>query len=305
MFKYVGKQVLIGIVTLFLLSIVVFFLPRVMGDPTVLLLPNDATQEQRDALRHDLGLDRPITTQYAIFIKNAVTGDLGKSVYIRSPVTELIRQRFPNTLKLALATVLIFIPLGILLGVLAAVKKNKFPDIMSNIVAVLGQSLPQFWIGIMLILLFSVRLRLLPTSGMGSPKYYVLPVITMGWVLLSGVARLTRSSMLEVLGSDYIRFLRARGISERSVVLKHALRNSAIPVVTMAAVMFGFALTGSVVVESVFAWPGLGLLAYQSVVRADFPLITGVVLFYGVIFISINLAADVLYSFLDPRIRLS
>jgi peptide/nickel transport system permease protein len=303
--RFVVKRILAGLVTVVALSVVVFFLPRAMGDPVNILVPTDATQETRDELKAHLGLDEPLIVQYGIFVKNALKGDLGKSVFLKQPVTDLIRERFPNTLKLALATSVIFIPLGIMLGVMCAIKRNRFPDILGRFIAVLGQSMPDFWVGIMLVMVFSVTLKLLPTSGMGGPDHYVMPTITMGWVLLSGIARLSRSSMLEVLGSDYIRFLRARGFSELSVVAKHALRNAAIPVVTMSAIMFAYSLTGSVIVESVFAWPGLGRLAWESVVRADFPLIVGIALFYGVIFIAVNLLADLLYSRLDPRVALS
>ncbi|MBM3131845.1 MAG: ABC transporter permease [Chloroflexi bacterium] len=303
MARYYSKRLGIVLITLFLLSIVVFVLPRVAGDPVYLLLPSDASEEDRQELREELGLTKSLPEQYWIFLKGAVQGDFGESVYIRQPVTELIADRFPATLKLAAATFVFALPLGILLGILAAIRKNRWPDLLARSVAVAGQSLPNFWIGIMLILLFSVTWELLPTSGIGGPDHYVLPVITLGWVGLAGVTRLTRSSMLEVLGSDYITFLRASGIPEKSVVLKHALRNAAIPVVTMAAIMFGYLLTGSIVVESVFAWPGMGRLAYESVARADFPLIQGIVLFYGVIFISLNLLADLFYSWIDPRIR--
>jgi len=228
-------------------------------------------------------------------------GDFGESVYLKEPVTDLIIDRFPATLKLASVTFVCVIPIGILLGVLAAIRKNRYPDVLARSIAILGQSLPNFWVGIMLMLLLSVTWDLLPTSGMGGADTYVMPVITLGWVSLAAVTRLTRASMLEVLGTDYITFLRARGASEKSVILKHALRNAAIPVVTMAAIMFGYLLTGSIVVESVFAWPGMGRLAYESVARADFPLIQAIVLFYGVIFISVNLLADAFYSWLDPR----
>ncbi len=304
MVRYLLKRISIILVTLWLLSIVVFILPRIAGDPVYLLLPSEATEADREELREELGLNKSIPEQYLIFMKDVVAhGDFGESVYLKEPVTDLIVDRFPATLKLASATFAFVMPVGILLGVLAAIRKNRYPDVLARSVAVLGQSLPGFWVGIMLILLLSVTWDLLPTSGMGGPDTYVMPVITLGWVSLAAVTRLTRSSMLEVLGTDYIMFLRARGASEKSVILKHALRNAAIPVVTMAAMMFGYLLTGSIVVESVFAWPGMGRLAYESVARADFPLIQAIVLFYGFIFISVNLLADVLYSWLDPRIR--
>lgn len=304
MARYIFKRIGIVLVTLWLLSIVVFVLPRIAGDPVYLLLPSDATEADREELREELGLNKSLPEQYWIFMKDVVAhGDFGESVYLKEPVTDLIMDRFPATLKLASVTFVFVMPIGILLGVLAAIRKNRYPDVMARSIAVLGQSLPNFWVGIMLILLLSVTWDWLPTSGMGGPNTYIMPVITLGWVSLAGVTRLTRSSMLEVLGTDYITFLRARGVPEKSVILKHALRNASIPVVTMAAMMFGYLLTGSIVVEVVFAWPGMGRLAYESVFRADFPLIQAIVLFYGLIFISVNLLADTFYSWLDPRIR--
>lgn len=301
--RYIATRIMASVLTLAALSMLAFVLPRLGGDPVVLLLPADATEIDRQALTEELGLDKPVLTQYWIFVKNAARGDFGESVFIRLPVTQLIMERFPNTLKLAGVTALFVIPTGVLLGVLCAARRNKFADWLGRSTAILGQSLPAFWLGIMLIILLSVELGLLPTSGMGGPKTYVMPVITLGFVSLAGLIRLTRSSTLEVLGSDYVAFLRATGITERSIVLKHALRNASISIVTMAAVMFGFMLTGSIVIECVFAWPGMGRLAYESVLRADFPLIEGIVLFYGFIFISMNLLADILYAWLDPRIR--
>ncbi|MFC1999496.1 ABC transporter permease [Chloroflexota bacterium] len=302
--RYVIKRILQGIVTLIVLSVVVFLMPRMSGDPAYLIAGPDATEEQREEIRRKLSLDRPLPVQYYLFITRAVRGDFGESYYRQGQtVTSIIWERFPATLKLALATACVAIPLGILLGVLCAIRRNKFLDTLGKSIAVLGQSLPGFWVGITLILLFSVTLGLLPAAGMDSPKNYIMPVITLGWVGLAGVTRLTRSSMLEVLGSDFITFIRTRGIPEKSVVLKHALRNAAIPIITTAAIMIGFMLTGSIVVETVFAWPGIGRLAYNSVLMADFAMIQAIVLFYGIIFISANLLADILYAWVDPRIR--
>jgi peptide/nickel transport system permease protein len=300
---YILKKLGIILITLWLLSFIVFILPRMAGDPVYLLLSNDATQAEREALRTELGLDRSWAEQYGVFFTKALHGDFGESVFLKQPVTSLIASRFPATVKLAAATLVIIIPLGILLGTLAAIRRNKLTDFLIRALAIVGQSLPNFWVGIMAILLFSVTLKWLPTSGMSGPASYIMPVLTLGWVSLASIIRLTRSSMIEVMGSDYISFLRARGIPERSIVLKHALKNTAIPLITMAALIFGYLLTGSIIVETVFAWPGMGRLAYESISRVDFPLIQAVVLFYGLLFVSINLLSDVAYTWIDPRIK--
>jgi peptide/nickel transport system permease protein len=301
--RYIISRVLQGILTLVALSLVVFMAARATGDPVLLLVGPDAPEEQREAIREELGLNKPLITQYLIFAKNAIKGDLGTAIRGGEPVSRMIMDRFPATVKLALATSVFAVFLGLILGILCAIKKNKAVDWLGRIIAVLGQSLPSFWVGIMLMLLFSVAWGILPVAGIGGPTHYILPVLAGGGFLLAGIARLTRSSMLEVLGSDYITFARARGTSESLIVLKHALRNAAIPVVTFAVVLMAFMLTGSIVIETVFAWPGVGRLAYQSITSRDFPVIQGIVLLYGAIFVFANLLADILYVWLDPRIR--
>lgn len=301
--RYIIIRVLQGVLTLVALSVIVFVLPRATGDPVLILAGWDSTEEQREVVREELGLDKGLPTQYWIFAKGVLRGDLGESFLRDRPVTEIIMDRLPATIKLALPAGFFAILIGVGIGILCAVKRNKASDVIGRITAMLGQSLPSFWVGIVLILLFSVMWQLFPAAGMGGPSHYVLPVVTLSWFLTAGIMRLTRSSMLEVLGSEYVAFARARGISETSVLLKHALRNAAIPIVTFSAVLMGFMLTGSVVVETVFAWPGLGRAAYESIVARDFPVIQGIVLFYGTIFIFFNLVADILYAWLDPRIR--
>ncbi|MFC2000237.1 ABC transporter permease [Chloroflexota bacterium] len=301
--RYIIIRLLLGILTLVLLSIVVFAMSRATGDPLLVLLGTQATEEERESARHELGLDKPLPNQYFIWARDVLQGDLGKSIRSKRPVTELIRERFPETVKLAVATVIFTIPLGLVLGVLCAIKRNKLIDMIGRFIAVLGQSLPGFWVGIMLMLLFAVTWNVLPASGTGGPSHFVLPVITMGLAFLAGILRLTRSSMLEVLGSDYITFARAQGTPEKLVILKHALRNAAIPVITLSTVLFAYLLTGSIITETVFAWPGLGRLAYDAIFSRDFPVIQGIVLLYGAIFVTLNLLADLLYAWSDPRIR--
>ena len=301
--RYILGRVLLGVLTLFVLSVVIFALSRETGDPLLYVVGTEATPEQREQARQDLGLDKPLPTQYLIWAGNAVQGDFGKALVGRRPAADVVMERFPATVKLAVAAMLFAIPLGLMLGVLSAVYKDRLVDAVGRTVAILGQSLPSFWIGIMLMLVFSVKLGLLPAAGMGGPKYFILPTVTVGMFLIAAITRLTRSSMVEVLANDYIRTARAKGLPERLVIARHALRNAAIPVLTLSAIMFAYALTGSVVAETVFAWPGVGRLAFQSVTARDFPVVQVVVLLYGAIFIAINLLTDILYSWIDPRIR--
>lgn len=303
MLRYIFFRILQGLATLIGLSIIVFLLSRAAGDPVLLLVGPDVPVEEMEAVRHELGLDRPLIAQYFTYVGDMVTGDLGRSIFTHLPVSELILERFPATLKLTFATVIFALPVGILIGVFCALKRNRLGDIMGRTIAVIAQSMPSFWVGIMLVLVFSVRWEVFPAAGMDGPISYFLPVLAMGGFLVAGVARLTRSSMLEVLGAEFIAFARARGTPEASVVFRHALRNAAIPVLTLAAVLTGYLLMGSVVTEVVFAWPGLGRLAYQAIASRDFPIVQSVVLFYGGIFILINLFVDILYGWLDPRIR--
>lgn len=301
--RYILLRVLQGIVTLLALSVVVFLLSRTAGDPVLLLVGTEVSAEEMEEVREDLGLNRPLVVQYWDYLTDIVQGDFGEAITARQPVSELIWDRFPATLRLAAVTMAFAFPVGVVLGVLCAVRRNKPTDLIGRTAAVIAQSLPSFWVGIVLILLFSVTWELLPASGTGGPDHYVLPVISLGGFILAGITRLTRSSMLEVLGSEYIVFARARGTPELQIVFKQALRNAAIPVVTFAAVLFGFLLMGSIVIETVFSWPGLGRLAYQSIGSRDFPVIQAIVLLYGAMFVFLNLAADILYAWLDPRIR--
>lgn len=301
--RYILIRILQGLVTLVALSMVIFIVPRATGDPSYIMVTGNPTEQDIADYRQKAGLDRSLIVQYGIFMGDLLTGDLGESLVRTRPVRETIMARFPATLKLAVPTFVFAFTIGLILGIFCAIKRNRLPDLIGRTVAILGQSLPGFWVGIMLILIFSVRLDLLPTGGMGGPSHYVLPVMTMGFYMLSSVTRLTRSSMLEVLRSDYVAFARARGTPESIVLLKHALRNAAIPIVTMATIIFAYSLTGSVVTELVFAWPGVGRLAYEAILMRDYPVIQGIVLIFGVIFIAANLLADILYAWIDPRIR--
>lgn len=304
--RYIVRRLLQGLVTLFLVSIIVFILGRLTGDPVALLLSEFSTFEDQERLTRQLGLDKPLPEQYAIFLWNAVRGDLGRSIRgDRAPALELILERLPATVQLASISVLLSFLIGLLLGVLAATKRGSLVDTLSRVLALLGQATPVFWLGIVAMYVFSVQLKLLPTSGYGTPKQFVLPVFALSAFTVAAFLRLTRSGMLEALESEYVKLARIKGLSETTVVWKHALRNSLIPVITYLGTVFGRMVTGTVVVETVFAWPGVGRLAFDAVMLRDFPVLQAVVLFMATAFIGVNLAVDVLYAYIDPRIRYS
>jgi len=304
--RYIVRRLLQGLVTLFLVSIIVFILGRLTGDPVALLLSEFSTFEDQERLTRQLGLDKPLPEQYAIFLWNAVRGDLGRSIRgDRAPALNLILERLPATVQLASISVLLSFLIGLLLGVLAATKRGSLVDTLSRVLALLGQATPVFWLGIVAMYVFSVELKLLPTSGYGTPKQFVLPVFALSAFTVAAFLRLTRSGMLEALESEYVKLARIKGLSETTVVWKHALRNSLIPVITYLGTVFGRMVTGTVVVETVFAWPGVGRLAFDAVMLRDFPVLQAVVLFMATAFIGVNLAVDVLYAYIDPRIRYS
>ncbi len=303
--RYVIKRLLQSLVTLVVLSIIVFCLTRFTGDPVVLMLPDDASHEDIMQLRRALGLDKPLPVQYWYFVSRAVQGDFGRSIKGQMPVMDLISDRLPNSLKLAAVSLVITLMLALPLGVMAAVKKGTSIDTLANVVAVLGQSLPQFWVGIVLIQLFAVRLRLLPVAGTGSLYHYILPGFTLGWFLVAGIMRLLRSSMLEVLDSEFVKLARIKGLSPRTVIWKHALKNALIPVLTFGAIYLAILITGAILVETVFAWPGIGQLVYQGIVYRDFPVVQAVVMLTALIVVTVNLLVDLAYAYIDPRIRYS
>lgn len=292
-----------SLVTLAILSVVVFLLARATGDPLQLILPMSATQEDYDNARAYLGLDRPLVEQYLTFIGRTLTGDFGTSLRARRPVNDLLRERIPNSLKLASFAMLITTLMAFPLGVMAAVRKGSGLDRAAQVIAVLGQSLPTFWVAILLVEFVAGRLQWLPAAGMDSLASYVLPGLTLGWFVVAGLMRLLRSGMLEVLDSEYVKLARVKGVSERRVIWQHALKNALIPVVTFAGIYFSILVTTAIVVETVFAWPGLGRLAYEAISARDFPVIQAVVLTTAAIVAAVNLAVDCVYAFIDPRIR--
>jgi len=302
--RYISRRLIQMIIALFLMSVIVFLLGRLTGDPVSMLLSQYSTEEDRVRITEQLGLNKPVLEQYGIFLFNALKGDLGKSVAgDNRPALALILERFPASLKLALVALIISTLIGIPLGVLSAVRRGSFLDALARLIALLGQSLPAFWLGIVLMYFFSVKLRLLPTSGYGGVRHFILPAATMGLFTVAAVTRLSRSSMLEVLDSEYIKLARIKGVSEAIVIWKHALRNSLIPVITFMGSFFATMITGAVVIETVFSWPGIGRLAYESILNRDFPVMQAVILFMTSLYILANLIVDILYAWVDPRIR--
>jgi ABC-type dipeptide/oligopeptide/nickel transport system permease component len=302
--RYVLRRIFQSLLTLLVLSLLIFIVCRLTGDPVLLMLPDDASHEDVAQLRTALGLDRPLPVQYWLFLRSAMRGDFGRSIKGQVPVLDLIKERLPNSIRLAIVSLLITIVLAFPLGVMAAVKKGTAIDTLANLIAVLGQSLPQFWVGIVLIQIFAVHLRWLPVAGTGSLWHYILPGFTLGWFLVAGIMRLLRSSMLDVLDSEFVKLARIKGVPGWSVVWKHALKNAVMPVLTFAAIYLAILITGAILVETVFAWPGIGQLIYQGIVYRDFPVIQAVVLLTAVIVVTVNFVVDITYAYLDPRIRL-
>jgi ABC-type dipeptide/oligopeptide/nickel transport system permease component len=276
---------------------------RLSGDPAATMLPGEASVEELTALRHALGLDQPLHLQYLRFLAGALQGDFGVSFRHLQPALGLVLERLPATIELALASLALALIVALPLGILAAIRRGRLDDMAAMGLAVIGQATPFFWMGIMLIMVVSVDLGWLPTSGRGGVQHLILPALTLATHLGASLARLTRTSMLEVLGQQYLVTARAKGVRERAVILMHALKNAAIPVTTMVGVQFGTLLGGAVVTEMIFAWPGVGRLAIQSIFARDYPVVQASVFTLALSFVAVNLAVDILYGYLDPRIR--
>ena len=301
--RYVLRRFGQAVLALFILSILIFVLVRLTGDPTLLLLPEDATEEDIRQLQQALGLDKSWPVQYWVFVSNAVQGDFGRSIKGQIPVGDVIKERLPHSIRLGAASLFVTVVISLPLGVLAAVHKDSMLDTIAKIVAVLGQSMPMFWVGIVLIQVFAVYLRLLPSGGTGTLAHYILPAFTLGWWLVAGIMRLLRSSLLEVLDTEFVKLARIKGLSDQRVIWKHALRNALIPVVTLGGIYMAILITAAILVETVFAWPGIGRLVYESIVFRDFPVVQAVVLMTAGFVIFTSLVVDILYAYLDPRIR--
>ncbi|MBI4271378.1 MAG: ABC transporter permease [Candidatus Rokubacteria bacterium] len=300
---YLARRLAQSLLVLLGVSFVVFFILHLTGDPALVLLPPDATAVDIREFREAMGFNDPFLVQYGRFLAGALRGDFGRSVRHDEPAFDLVAERMPATLELAGAALLIALALAIPAGIVSAVRRNTALDYVSTVVALLGQSMPTFWLGIMLILVFSVRLNLLPSSGRGTLEHLILPAITLGLFTTARITRLTRSGMLEVLNQDYIRTARAKGVGGPPVVWKHALKNAAIPIVTIVGIELGTLLGGSVITETIFAWPGVGRLSVQAIYNRDYPVVQAAVFLLSTTFVLVNLVVDMLYTYLDPRIR--
>lgn len=303
--KYILQRTAVAIPLVLAIATIVFVMLRVAlpGDPAQLLAGDRATPELIEQIRKNLGLDRPVTEQYIIFLANAVQGDLGRSVKFREPVMEVILKAFPFTITLTLLSVTVGTAVGLLVGIITAVRRGTWVDHVSIVLVVFFYSIPTFWLGLMLILIFAVALRWLPVQGAGTWQHFVMPVITLGIGQAALVARLARSSMIEVLGTQYVQTARAKGLRERWVILGHALKNTLIPIVTVVGLSIGGLLGGAVITENIFGLPGVGRLAIEAINNRDYPMIQGTVLLVASGFVFVNLIVDIIYVYIDPRIR--
>ncbi len=301
--SYVLKRLAEAVVVCFGISVITFLLLHVAGDPINLLLSIESKAEDAILLRKTLGLDQPLYVQYWIFLKGLLRLDFGNSLFIRESALSLVLERLPATLELTVAGMVVAILISIPLGVLAAIRRYSVLDNLCTMLAVSGQAMPIFWLGLMLIILLSVKLHLLPASGRGTPLHLVMPAITLGAALAPIIMRMTRSKMLDILSADYVRTARAKGVHERLVLFKHAFRNASTPIVTILGLQFGRLLGGAIITETVFAWPGLGNLAVTAIRNFDYPLAQAAILTMALMVVLVNLAIDILVGFLDPRIR--
>ncbi|MFJ9346441.1 ABC transporter permease [Streptomyces sp. NPDC101237] len=301
----VGKRLAIAVFVLFCTATLTFFLVRLSGDPVKILLPPDATAAQERALRHSLGLDRSLLAQYLDYLRGLLHLDFGDSLVYGQPVSEILADRLPATLQLAAAALAVTLVIAIPAGIFAAVRRGRGTDSTVMTGVLLGQSTPPFWVGILLILVFAVWLRVLPASGYGTFAHLILPAVTLAVYSVAVVARLLRSSLIDVLSSDHIRSARAKGFGPLHVVLRHGLRNASLPVVTVVGLEVGNLLGGAILTERVFSWPGVGQLTVEAISNRDFPLVQATVLFFATTFVVVNLLVDLSYSFLDPRVRTS
>jgi peptide/nickel transport system permease protein len=301
--RFILRRVGYALLSLALLSVTIFLFVRLTGDPAVLLVEPGASRGDLEAVRKQLGLDRPLWAQYVSFMSSLLRGDLGQSFYYRTPVFELYLSRLPNSLLLAAAAMAISLLIGIPSGIIAAVRVNRWWDSAGKVFALLGLSLPSFWVGLVMILFFSVYLGWLPSSGSGTVAHLIMPAFALGWYFAAAHMRLTRSSMLEVLGSEYVKLARIKGLPEALVISKHAFKNALIPVLTLAGINLVIMINVAVVVETVFAWPGIGRLLYEGIAFRDFPVVQATVLLAGSMIVVVNLFVDILYAVIDPRIR--
>ncbi|MBM4351478.1 MAG: ABC transporter permease [Deltaproteobacteria bacterium] len=304
MFQYVLKRLLSTLPVLLGISLLLFFMLRMLpGDPAQVLAGQMASQEDIKIIRHQLGLDRPIFVQYGIFLSRLAKLDLGRSARTQNPVIKEIWARLPNTMLLAVAAITLACLFGIPAGIISAVRPYTWIDYLFTSMALFGISMPVFWLGLMLVVIFSIMLQWLPAGGTGSWKHMVLPSFTLAAFVVAFITRITRASMIETLSQDYTTTARSKGLKEQVVIVKHALKNALIPIITVVGLQFGLLLGGAVLTETVFAWPGLGRLIVDSILARDYPVIQGTILIFGLLYILVNLVVDLLYAYIDPRIR--
>jgi len=301
--QFIIRRTLYAIITLLILSLTIFLVVRLTGDPVSLLAEPGARAEDLDRVRTEWGLNRPLPVQYLSFLHNIATGQLGKSFNYEMPVSQLYFQRLPNSLELALAASLISFLVGIPAGLISAVRVNTAWDNLGKIVALLGLAVPGFWLGLVLILVFSVWLGWLPTSGQGGWQHLIMPALALGWYFAASLLRLTRSSMLEVLRSEYIKLARLKGLPGIAVIAMHAFKNALIPVLTLAGINLVIMINAGVIIEVIFAWPGVGRLLFEGIAFRDFPVVQASILLGGTMIVIVNLLVDILYAVIDPRIR--
>jgi peptide/nickel transport system permease protein len=305
MATFISRRLLHGAITMLGVAILVFGLVHLSGDPALVMSSPDATPEQIQQVRRTLGLDQPLPTQLGLYLLRLARGDLGDSLRFNRPVAALIAERLPNTLELTLSAMLLAIAIAVPAGILAAIRRGGALDRLLMAAALAGQAIPIFWLGLLLVRVFAVDLALLPVYGQGGLDHLVLPSVTLATVVMGRLARLVRSSMLEVLGHDYVRTARAKGLAEWRVLIFHALRTAAIPIITLLGLQLAQLLGGAVVTETIFAWPGVGSLVVEAVFNRDFPTVQGITLVVSAIFILVNLAVDLSYAALDPRVRMA
>jgi peptide/nickel transport system permease protein len=302
--QFVSRRLGYSLLSLLVLSLTIFFFVRVTGDPAALLVEPGASEEDIAAIHQKFGLDQPLWMQYGLFMFNLARGDFGQSFYYQTPVLDLYLDRLPNSLLLAAVAMAFSLLVGIPSGILAAVRVGRFWDSAGKLFTLLGLSLPSFFVGLVLILVFSVYLGWLPSSGSGGVLHIIMPAFALGWYFAAAHMRLTRSSMLEVLGSEYVKLARLKGLPQALVIGKHAFKNALIPVVTLAGINLVLMINVTVVVETVFAWPGVGRLLFEGINFRDFPVVQGIVIMSGAMIVMVNLLVDVVYAVIDPRIRL-
>lgn len=288
----------------FCAATVAFFVSRLVGDPVKQLLPDHATLAQEQELRHQLGLDRPMINQYLSYIGGLPRGDFGDSIFFQQPALHIIMQRLPATIRLAGAAMAFALLISIPAGIISAIRRGRAVDSLVMSAVLIGQSTPAFFVGIVLILVFAVQFHVLPASGMGGFESYILPAVTLGLYSTAMIARLLRSSLIEVLGEDHIRTARAKGLSPLRILILDGVRNASLPVITIIGLEVGSLMGGAILTEQVFSWPGVGRLTVEAITNRDYPLVEAIVLFLAVVFVAVNLIVDVLYAFLDPRVRL-